>query len=127
MKLKTLKEMGLSDVEITIYDKVRNIKRNRDIKSLIYGCYSIPIFYLIVLFSAIVSSFISLFLLIGINKYFNFISSISFDNVYNLLIFIFILNLLPVMIFLFSIWCMGIYGHYSRRENDIKKEIYNEE
>jgi len=128
MKLKTIKELGnYSEAEMSIYEKIRKTRNDRNLKDLVHNFYSLPIFYLIIFFSAIVSTFISLFLLIEINDMLGLITSISFNTVYTLLIFIFALNLLPILIFLLSIICMSIYGSYAKQEKQIEEEIYKKE
>lgn len=125
MKLKTIKEMGnFTDAEISIYEKVKHVRHERNKKELFYKFYSMPIFYLIIFFSAIVSSFISLFLLFQINKSFSLIMSISFDTACMLLGFIFIINLFPIAIFLLSILCLGLYGEGASMQKEVEKEIY---
>jgi ABC-type multidrug transport system fused ATPase/permease subunit len=128
MKLKTIKELGNdSDAEMSKYEKIRKTRNDINLKDLVPNCYSLPIFYLLIFFSAIVSTFISLFLLIKINDMLGLITSIYFDTVYTLLAFIFVLNLLPILIFLLSILCMSIYGSYAKQEKQIEEEIYKKE
>jgi hypothetical protein len=127
MKLKTLQELGVSEADIQIYDKVRKTRNDRNKKDLIHGFYELPMFYLMIFASAIVSTFISIFFLIQINDRFKFITAISFDAVYELLVSIFILNLLPLLIFLLFALCLGTYQNGILKKKKIEEEIYKKE
>jgi ABC-type multidrug transport system fused ATPase/permease subunit len=128
MKLKTIKEMGnYTDAEMSIYEKIRTTRNKRNIKQLVHDFYQLPMFYLALFFSAIVSTFISLFLLIKINDMLHLVDSLTFDTVYILLLLILALNLLPLLIFCLFIVCLSVYHVGSVKEKEIEREIYKHE
>lgn len=124
MKLKTLKEMGISDADVTVYEKVRKIRNDRNIKDLIHNFYEMPIFYFMVFASACISTLVSIWFLFVINKQLNLITSITFDTAWLMIAYIFLLNLVVIVIFLVSLFCLSIYYAGSIRKKDIEKEIY---
>lgn len=124
MKLKTLKEMGVSDADVTIYDRIRKIRNDRNIKDLIRNFYDLPMFYFMLIASACISTLVSIWFSFMINKQLNLVTSITFDTSWLLICYIFLLNLLVIAIFIVSLFCMSIYHSGSIRKKDIEKEIY---
>jgi hypothetical protein len=124
MKLKTLKELGISEAEIQIYEKVRKTRNERNIKELIHNFYDLPIFYFIIFSSACVSTLFSIWFFITINNQLNLIKSISFDTSWLLIAYLFALNGLTIVIFLISLFCVGVYHSGSIRKKQIEEEIY---
>jgi hypothetical protein len=124
MKLKTLKELGISEAEIQIYEKVRKTRNERNIKELIHNFYDLPIFYFIIFSSACVSTLFSIWFFITINNQLNLIKSISFDTSWLLIAYLFALNGLTIVIFLISLFCVGVYHLGSIRKKQIEEEIY---
>jgi hypothetical protein len=124
MKLKTLKELGIIEAEIQIYEKVRKTRNERNIKELIHNFYDLPIFYFIIFSSACVSTLFSIWFFITINNQLNLIKSISFDTSWLLIAYLFALNGLTIVIFLISLFCVGVYHLGSIRKKQIEEEIY---
>ena len=128
MKLKTVQEMGnFTDADMSIYEKVKSIKRNRNTKDLIYRAYDLPLF-IGILFSSIAISFvISLFLLLNILTAYSPISfSLSLNDIALALSTLFILSMIPIFVFYLLLWSFAINKHYSKQDKDIEKEIYKE-
>jgi hypothetical protein len=128
MKLRTVQEIGnFTDADMSIYEKVKSIKRNRNTKDLIYRAYDLPLF-IGILFSSIAISFvISLFLLLNIlNAYSPVSFSLSLNDVVLALSTLFILSMIPIFVFYLLLWSFAINKHYSKQDKAIEKEIYKE-
>lgn len=124
MKLKTLKELGASEYEIETYEKIKSMRNNRNVKELILSYYNMPILFIAMFFSIAVSMIIDIYLLIRINSIHNFVTEITFNDSLTIITLLFIINALPVAFMLISLVSVAIHEQYSKKIDDIKKEIY---
>jgi O-antigen ligase len=127
MKLKTLKELGVNDVDITTYERVKEFKLKRNRKGLLYSFYDLPMLYLIVFASPVISTFINIYLFFSINKQLSIITSLTFDNAKILIVYLFIINLIAVCIFLICMLCISTYSHGLKQKEKIEKEYLKED
>ena len=124
MKLKTLKELGINDADISTYERIKNIRNERNKKHCIYSFSDLPMFYLSIFASIIISSFISLFILVTINNNLNIVSAISFNSMPIILEYILVFNMIPIFMFLLFLLCISFYYNGAIRQKEIEKEIY---
>lgn len=127
MKLKTLKELGINDADITTYERVKEFRNKRNRKNLLYTFHDMPIVYLIVFLSPIVTTFLNIYLFFIVNRKMSLITSISFDNAELLITYMFIVNLIAVTVFLICLFCLSAYSHGLKQKEQIEKDYFKEE